>query len=233
MPPTPSPSYNPAMSFSTLIWQTILFFLTFGRAVTSSLAIRGGCSRLAGGMLAFAAGVLTLLLGTFAPSVRWPALALTLYRLQRLPVVLPALFWLAAMIWLIPQQGGLGGTTWPSAVTLLGLSLACVLAYGVVISFYHHSRNQTFPAWIGTFIAIDLFIFTWWLPNWTLPTKGSVVVIHFLRAFDYSFFTALIFGGQVVWVMWYSFGLNYPLVLLLASVAASVLIQTFQTRCRG
>ncbi|MCA9901879.1 MAG: hypothetical protein KC433_27045 [Anaerolineales bacterium] len=60
------------MSFSSVIWQTILFFLTFW---LGCYLIARDASRLqlwlAGlGMLAFYAGVVSLLLGTFAPSAQ-------------------------------------------------------------------------------------------------------------------------------------------------------------------
>ncbi|MFZ1397306.1 MAG: hypothetical protein WAS33_10435 [Candidatus Promineifilaceae bacterium] len=220
------------MSFSSLIWQTILFFLTFWLGCYLIARDPGRLQLwLAGlGMLAFATGVLTLLLGTFAPSAQ---LALTLYRLQRLFVLLPALFWLGAMIWLIPNKAA-WEERYGRQQLLLGVSLACILAYGLVISFIIIPGAQTIPAWIGTFIAIDLFIFGLVITQLDASDKGEAWLYHFLRAFDYSFFTALIFGGQIILVMWYSFGLNFPLVLLLlASVAASVLIQTFSDPVQG
>jgi hypothetical protein len=160
-------------------------------------------------------------------------MALTLYRLQRLFVVLPALFWLAAMIWLIPNR-----IAWEERYgrqqLLLGVSMACILAYGLAISFIIIPGSQAIPAWVGTFIAIDLSIFGLVITQLDASDKGEAWLYHFLRAFDYSFFTALIFGGQIVLVMWTSFGLNFPLVvLLLASVAASVLIQTFSDPVQG
>ncbi|MBK8902000.1 MAG: hypothetical protein IPM53_12505 [Anaerolineaceae bacterium] len=214
------------MSFSGLVWQTILFFLTFWLGCYLIARDPGRLQLwLAGlGMLSFAGGVLTLLLGTFAPSA---SLALTLYRLQRLFVVLPALFWLGAMIWLIPNR-----TAWLERYgrqqLLLGLSLGCILAYGLAISFIIIPGNQILPPGVSTFIAVDLFIFGLVVTQLDASDKGEAWLYHFLRAFDYSFFTALIFGGQVILVMRYSFGLNFPLVvLLLTSVAGAVLIQTF------
>ena len=220
------------MSFSSVIWQTILFFLTFW---LGCYLIARDASRLqlwlAGlGMLAFSAGVVSLLLGTFAPSAQ---MALALYRLQRLFVLLPALFWLGAMIWLIPNRAA-WEARYGRQQQLLGLSMACILAYGLVISVIIIPGRQTIPAWVGTFIALDLFIFGLVITQLDASDKGEAWLYHFLRAFDYSFFAALIFGGQIVLVMRYSFGLNFPLVLLLlASVAASVLIQTFSDLVQG
>ncbi len=214
------------MSFSSVIWQTVLFFLTFWLGCYLIARDPGRLQLwLAGlGMLAFAAGVAALLLGTFAPSA---SLALTLYRLQRLFVVLPALFWLGAMVWLIPNRAA-WLERYGRQQLLLGLSMACILAYGVAISFIILPGAQTLPPWVATFIALDLFVFGLVITQLDASDKGEAWLYHFLRAFDYSFFTALIFGGQVGLVMRYSFGLNFPLVLLLlSSVAGSVLIQTF------
>ncbi|MCA9919481.1 MAG: hypothetical protein KC445_16090, partial [Anaerolineales bacterium] len=136
-------------------------------------------------------------------------------------------------VWLIPNRAA-WLERYGRQQLLLGLSMACILAYGVVISFIIIPGNQTFPAWIGTFIALDLFVFGLVITQLDASDKGEAWLYHFLRAFDYSFFTALIFGGQVILVMRYSFGLNFPLVLLLlASVAASVLIQTFSDPVQG
>ncbi|WP_420628090.1 hypothetical protein [Candidatus Leptofilum sp.] len=214
------------MSLSSLIWQTFLFFLTFW---LGCYLIARDTSRLqlwlaGAGMLAFAAGIVTTLLGTFAPSA---SLALTLYRLQRLFVVLPALFWLAAMVWLIPNR-----EAWVARYgrqqLLLGLSLACILAYGIAIGMIIIPGSQTIPTWLATVIGLDLFIFGLVIIQLDASDKGEAWFYHFLRALDYSFFTALIFGVQIILVMHFWIGLNFPLVgLLLTSVAASVLIQTF------
>ena len=214
------------MTLTSLILQTILFFLTFWLGCYLIARDPGRLQLwLAGaGMLTFACGTAATLLGAFAPSI---SLALTLYRLQRLCVVLPALFWLAAMIWLIPNRAA-WVERYGRQQLLLGLSMACILAYGLVISFIIIPPNPILPGWIATFIGLDLFIFGLVVTQLDASDKGEAWLYHFLRALDYSFFTALIFGAQIVLVMRFWIGLNYPLVvLLLSSVAASVLIQTF------
>lgn len=78
------------MSLTVLILQTVLFFLTFWLGCYLIARDPGRLQLwLAGlGMITFATGIATVLLGEFAPSV---SMALTLYRVQRLFVVLPAL----------------------------------------------------------------------------------------------------------------------------------------------
>jgi hypothetical protein len=220
------------MSLTVLILQTVLFFLTFWLGCYLIARDPGRLQLwLAGlGMITFAAGVATVLLGTFAPSAR---LALTLYRLQRLFVVLPALFWLAAMVWLIPNRAA-WEERYGRQQFLLGASLVCIFAYGVAIGFIIIPTNQTVPLWLAVIIGIDLFLFGLVVTQLDASDKGEAWLPHFLRALDYSFFTGLIFGGQVVLVMTVWFGLSYPLVILLiSSVAAAVLIQTFAAPLQG
>ena len=220
------------MSLTVLILYTVLFFLTFWLGCYLIARDPGRLQLwLAGlGMITFAAGVATVLLGAFAPSAR---LALTLYRLQRLFVVLPALFWLAAMVWLIPNRAA-WEERYGRQQFLLGASLVCIFAYGIAIGFIIIPNNQTMPLWLAIIIGLDLFLVGLVITQLDASDKGEAWVPHFLRALDYSFFTALIFGGQVILVMTIWIGLSFPLVvLLLSSVAAAVLIQTFSGPVQG
>ena len=220
------------MSLTVLILQTVLFFLTFWLGCYLIARDPGRLQLwLAGlGMITFATGIATILLGEFAPSA---SLALTLYRLQRLFVVLPALFWLAAMVWLIPNRAA-WAERYGRQQFLLGASLVCIFAYGIAIGFIIIPNNQTMPLWLAVIIGLDLFLFGLVITQLDASDKGEAWIPHFLRALDYSFFTALIFGGQVVLVMTIWIGLSFPLVvLLISSVAAAVLIQTFADPVQG
>lgn len=87
-----------------------------------------------------------------------------------------------------------------------------------------------------------------WLPNWVmvLGVAGDLVVLgtaiaimdafdegeallpDFLRSMAYSFFVALLFGGQVVLVMVLGTGQTFAMVvLLIAVIATAVMTQTF------
>jgi hypothetical protein len=214
------------MSLTSLIGQTLFFFLTLwlgcyliARDPRRLLLWLAGA-----GMLAFATGVAATLLGAFAPTAD---LALTLYRVQRLFVLLPALFWLAAMLWLIPNR-----VAWEERYgrqrPLLAISMACIVLYGFALGFVIIPNTQNISTGLSLFIGLDLVVFGLVITQLDASDKGESWLWHFLRAFDYSFFTALIFGGQVMWVMASWTGLNFPLVLLLlGSVTAAVLIQTF------
>lgn len=220
------------MSLSVLILQTVLFFLTFWLGCYLIARDSGRLQLwLAGlGMITFAAGIATVLLGAFALSA---SLALTLYRLQRLFVVLPALFWLAAIVWLIPNRAA-WEERYGRQQFLLGASLVCIFAYGMAIGFIIIPNSPTVPLWLAITIGFDLFLFGLVITRLDASDKGEAWVSHFLRALDYSFFTALIFGGQVVLVMALWIGLSFPLVvLLLTSVTAAVLIQTFADPVQG
>ncbi|VAW35664.1 hypothetical protein MNBD_CHLOROFLEXI01-384, partial [hydrothermal vent metagenome] len=91
------------MSLTALILQTFLFFLTLW---LGSYLIARDPRRLqlwlaGAGMITFAFGLAATLLEPFAPTAD---LTLNLVNAKRLFVLLPALFWLGAIIWLIPNQ---------------------------------------------------------------------------------------------------------------------------------
>lgn len=214
------------MSLSTLIWQTVFFFMMFwlGCYLIARDPGRLQLWLAGGGMLAFSAGIAVTVLGEFAPT---SDLALNLYRVQRLLIVLPALFWLAAMIWLIPNRAAWEDRYGRQWLLLVG-SMVCIVLYGLALSFIIIPNTQRMTPGLAWFIGLDLFAFGLVITQMDASDKGEAWLWHFLRAFDYSFFTALIFGGQILWVMATWTGLNYPLVLvLLGCVSAAVLIQTF------
>lgn len=84
-----------------------------------------------------------------------------------------------------------------------------------------------------------------WLPGWVhlviplalLPIglaaaarqarrQGERLLPHLFKSFDYSLFTALLFGGQVALVMAFSTGVTLPLLaLLLTTIAAAIAVQ--------
>ena len=214
------------MSLTSLILQSFFFFLMLwlGCYLIARDPGRLQLWLAGGGMVTFALGLGTALLGRFAPGAD---LALNLYRAQRLFVVLPALFWLAAMIWLVPNRAA-WEERYGRQQRLLGIGLACIIAYGVALSFVIIPNTPTMPLWLASLIGLDLFVFGMVIAWLDASDKGEAWLSHFLRSLDYSFFTALIFGGQVVLVMTIWMGISYPLVLLLlSSVAAAVFVQTF------
>src|SRR5690606_17859021 len=60
--------------------------------------------------------------------------------------------------------------------------------------------------------------------------SGEALWPDLLRSFDYSFFTALLFGGQVALVIWQATGLTRPmLLLLLLTVGSAITLQVWAT----
>src|SRR6266446_9477664 len=58
--------------------------------------------------------------------------------------------------------------------------------------------------------------------------QGEALLPHIFRAFDYSCFMVLMFGGQVALVIMLVTGPTFPmLLLLLAVIAAAIFIQVF------
>ncbi|VAW38445.1 hypothetical protein MNBD_CHLOROFLEXI01-3420, partial [hydrothermal vent metagenome] len=176
------------------------------------------------GMITFAFGLAATLLEPFATTAD---LTLNLFNAQRLFVLLPALFWLGAIIWLIPNQAA-----WEDRYgrqrLLLGIALACIILYAIAIGFIIIPQAQTLSLGWVAFIGLDLFVLGLVITMLDASDRGEVWLSHFLRSLDYAFFTALIFAGQLVLVIVYWTGLTYPMVLLLVgSVTTAVFIHTF------
>jgi hypothetical protein len=220
------PSYNLSMSLSDLILQTFLFFLTLwlGGYLIARDPRRLQLWLAGAGMITFALGLAMALLEPFAPTAD---LGSNLYRAQRLFVLLPALFWLGAMIWLIPNQAA-----WKERYgrqrLLLTITVGCMVLYGIALGFIIIPDRQTMPLGLVAFIGLILFLFGLSITMLDASDQGEAWLFHFLRSLDYAFFTALIFAGQIVLVMLFWTGMNFPMVLLLVgSVITAVFIQTF------
>jgi len=176
------------------------------------------------GLIAYAVGLSLEILGAYAPTVR---LAQNFYDWQRLFVVLPAFFWLAAMVWLIPSR-----TAWEERFarqkTLLGLCLAGILLYGAGIMLLVVPFGRTPPFSVMLAIGVDLWLLGVAVTMIDASDQGEAWQPHFFRSLDYSLVTAVLFGGQVLAVMAFGVGYSYPLIiLLLSTVTVAILLQTF------
>ena len=76
-------------------------------------------------------------------------------------------------------------------------------------------------------IGLDLLLLGVAIAAWDAFDLGETLLPHFVLSFDVAFFTAFIFGGQVVLVMLLGTGVTVPmLVLLMTTIAAAFLVQT-------
>ena len=84
--------------------------------------------------------------------------------------------------------------------------------------------------WIYLAIGADLLLFGIGVAILDAFGEGEAFLPDLLRSLGYAFFVALLFGGQVGFIMWLSTGVTLPLVLLLLmTVATAVAIQTWAT----
>lgn len=110
----------------------------------------------------------------------------------------------------------------------MGVILAATVffALGLGMLLFPLDWLPRFWVWLG--IGLDLLLLGLAVAVLDAFDEGEALLPHFFRSLDYSFFTALLFGGQVALVMVLSTGATFPLlVLLLTTVTAAIVIQTF------
>ncbi len=155
-----------------------------------------------------------LLPGSLVPQDRW----------------LPPYLVLALLV-VLPLTGAIGVFGWarrgePQPLLKLQLASSLFLLAGTALTFYP-------PDWLpagGTFTLSGAAMLGLGLSVAARDAQedGEVLLPHLLRSFDYSFFMALVFGGQVGLVVVLGTGLNFPmLALLLSVVATSIAAQIF------
>lgn len=175
-------------------------------------------------LLALAGSVGAALLTPYAFSI---GLAPRLLRAEQLFILLAALFGLAAMIALAPGYAAWWQRLQQQKGNFL-LAWFCLIGFGLSAGFLMITGNAA-P---GVF---HLWLMGLWLAGLgTAVTRivagdqGEAWLPHYLRSFDYSFFTALLFGGQVALIMVYAVGATLALLLLLlGTISAAILVQVF------
>lgn len=110
----------------------------------------------------------------------------------------------------------------------VGLLIAATLFFTLGTGLLLFPLDWLPRTWVLPAIAIDLFLLGLAIAILDAFDQGEALLPDFLRSLDYSFFTALLFGGQVALVIFLGTGVTFPmLLLLLATIATSVAIQTF------
>ena len=212
------------METSQLITQTLTFSLTlwlgFYLIARDMNNIRLWLTGLA--LSTYAIGIAVGIMGQYGFTIR---LAVQLLHWQNLFIVLPAAFWLGLLLHLFLRETTL--------TTLLGqypktmaFILGSTIIYALSISFV--ILPLSLPDWVNWLMTASLLLMGTAVAHLDATENGEALWPHFLRALDYTFFTALLFGGQIVLVMAFSTGVTFPmLLLLLTTIAAAILIQTF------
>ncbi len=156
-------------------------------------------------------------------------LALRLLRLEQFFIVGAAFFAFIGLMMIAPgfdawaervqQQKAQMILAW---IGFLGFALSSsllIFSDGISPTMFQLILMSLFLFMLGTAVSMILALDCGeaWLPHW-------------FRSLDYSFFTALLFGGQVALIMVVAVGVTYPmLILLLGTVAAAVLVQVFSS----
>lgn len=176
------------------------------------------------GLIAYAIG---LALGILASQAENANLARDLLGWQRPFLLLPAVFWLLLLFQLLR-----GDESWYSRlqnhknplIVVFTATIFFGLGLGLLILPLEWLPHGLFVAAIG----LDFLLLGVAVAFLDAFDEGESLLPHFLRSFAYAFFIALIFGGQIVLVILFSTNASFSLlVLLLSSIGAAILLQTF------
>jgi hypothetical protein len=176
------------------------------------------------GLIAYAIG---LALGILSSQAENQDLALALLGWQKPLLLLPAVCWLLLLVHLMR-----GDESWYSR--LQNHRNPLVIVFTATIFFGLGLGLLIFPfGWLPRSllvvgIGIDLLLLGAAVAFLDAFDEGESLLPHFMRSFDYAFFVALIFGGQIALVLVLSTEKTFSLlVLLLSTIAAAILLQTF------
>lgn len=217
------------------VWQLWIGIILFGATLWLGFYLLGRdphnwLSWLAGlSLLATAVSQILVVLEQYAPFI---GLAQRMGRWQQLSLVLAVFFWLAFLVRLVPRE-----QVWRERFTHTQPLMMILLTTTILFSL--GTTAVLFPLGLSRFEALSgqaLLLLV-------MGTAAAAIIAHeqgealwpdLLRSFDYTFFTALLFGGQVALVMRFGTGVSFVmLALLYAVVATAVLVQAFALRLAG
>jgi hypothetical protein len=203
-------------SFGMLLW---LGCYLPGRDVTSAKMWLAGL-----GLITYAVGLGLDILAVYAPGF---ALSQQLLRGQQFFSLFAAFMWLTAVVLLAPSRQALNRLFDRHRAGLL-IILTTIVLYAAGMSLLTLSIELVPRLWLMFLIGLDMFCMGLVILRFEVADRGETWFPHLIRSLDYTFFTALLFGGQVVLVMVYAIGVDFPLLLLLlTTIAGSVLIHAF------
>jgi hypothetical protein len=109
--------------------------------------------------------------------------------------------------------------------------LASLLILPIVTALYLLPLNGLSSDWLLLILGIDLLLLGCIAAIQDASEQGEALLPDMFRSFDFSFGTVLLLSGQVVIVMILATGVTLPmLILLFASMATSIALQTFSHR---
>jgi len=169
--------------------------------------------------------------GCFVLSNATPPSALTqnTAMIGRLLLLLPILVWIGSMLYHRPEE--IEERARLIRIGHVGLSKGSLIVFIILVVLV---SIVSLPfSWVP-YTALRLLIGCVLLPAGLLIARadaldqGEALLPHIFRAFDYSCFMVLMFGGQVALVIMLVTGPTFPmLLLLLAVIATAIFIQVF------
>lgn len=206
------------IGFGVTVW---LGLYLIGRNPMGLLGWFAGMSALSA---AFA--MMIAVIENYAPAIR---LAQDMVRWRQLAVIFAVLFWFLFLVRLTPSERRMRERfeELPRTMQLM-LVGSLLFSLWLIIIF--------FPFGVTTFWSILGICAILWL----LGSTAVFTITHdqqeafwpdFVRSFDYAFFMALLFGGQIGLVMAWATGVNFVMLnLLFGVVATAVFVQAFAMR---
>jgi hypothetical protein len=201
----------------------LLYLLTFGLTIWFGLYLiarnpTGPQLLLAGlGLIIYALGLAVDLLSQYGALLfPWQP---TYFWLLILP-------WLGSVVYLLPAK--LAARTRFSRFHYRLLILATTLFFGLGLGLLFIDIAWLPRFWLLMALGLDLILLGGITAVLDALEKGEALWPDLLRAFDYAFFTALLFGGLVGLTIYFSTGVTPAmLLLLLATITAAVTLQIF------
>ena len=138
--------------------------------------------------------------------------------------------YLILLVPLLSMAVGLLVKRWQSAEMRqpIGLMLLATLFFGLGIGIILMPLEIVAREWLILAISLDLLVFGYAVAVLDAFEQGETLQRHFVRAFDISLVTTVVFGGQVALVMSFGTGATFGMVaLLFGTITAAIAMQMF------
>ena len=176
------------------------------------------------GLIAYAIGLALGILANQAENVELTGATLNW---QRVFLLLPAFFWLLLLIQLLR-----GDESWYSRLqnhrNPLIVVFTATLFFGLGMGFMILPLEWLPRNLMVAALGIDFLLLGVSVAFLDAFDEGESLLPHFTQSLAYTFFVALIFGGQIALVILFSSKASFSLlILLLSTIGAAILLQTF------
>jgi len=193
----------------TMILSSSLFWLglyLIGRDFRSLMLWLAGASQ-----LTYSINLVLTMLDKYVPGI---SLMQTLENWQIVFTLLPILCWIGLLVAVAPGEHAWRRRMLQNRTVMLLLIVGTVI-FAVGIALLQIGISTSVRLGVLQLLAVNLLVLGTAVSTIDATEKGEALWPHYLRSFDYSFFTALIFGGQIALVMRFATGINFAMLILL------------------